>query len=106
MQRSFLLIVALVAFTRPGEAQHPLRTGGQYDPAVPTPKSILGYDVGDRFTAHHLLMRYIDRLAASSRRVHVDTVGKSFEGREMVTVIITSEANQQRREQIRTDAVT
>jgi hypothetical protein len=96
---AFLLIAAPLA------AQHPLRAGGQYDPAVPTPKSVLGYDVGEHFTPHHLLMRYIDRLAATSRRVHVDTVGKSFEGREMVSVVITSEANQQRRDQIRTDAV-
>src|SRR5688572_2194963 len=103
--RCCLYLVALCLIARPGRAQHPLRAGGQYDPAVPTPSSVLGYDVGDRFTAHHLLMRYIDRLAATSRRVHVDTVGRSFEGREMVTVIITSEANQQRIEQIRNDAV-
>ncbi len=95
--------VALIA--PPLAAQHSLRTGGQYDPAIPTPQSVLGYEVGDRFTAHHMLMRYIDRLAAASRRVHVDTVARSFEGREVMMVVITSEANQQRREQIRADAV-
>ena len=105
MHRCLRLTVALLLIARPAAAQHPLRASGQYDPKVPTPKSVLGYDVGDQFTPHHLLMRYIDRLAATSRRVHVDTVAKSFEGREMVTVVITSEANQQRRDQLRTDAV-
>ena len=105
MHRCLRPIAALLLIASPLAAQHPLRAGGQYDPAVPTPRAVLGYDVGDRFTPHHLLMRYVERLAAASRRVHVDTVARSFEGREMLTVVITSEANQQRREQIRTDAV-
>jgi hypothetical protein len=100
------LTIALLLLASPLAAQHPLRTGGQYDAAVPTPRSVLGYDIGEHFTPHHLLMRYVDRLAATSRRVHVDTVAKSFEGREMVSVVITSEANQQRLEQLRADAVT
>ena len=89
-----ILFAALLAL--PLGAQHPLRPGGTYDPAVPTPRSVLGYDIGDRFTPHHLLMRYVERLATTSRRIHVDTVARTFEGREMLTVILTSEANQQR----------
>jgi hypothetical protein len=48
-------------------------------------------------------MRYLDRLAATSRRINVDTVAHTFEGREVVMVIATSEANQARIEQIRAD---
>jgi hypothetical protein len=105
VQRWIPLICSFLVAAGSLGAQHPLRAGGTYDPAVPTPRSVLGYDVGDRFTPHHMLMRYIDRLAASSRRVKVDTVGRTFEGREVVMVILASEANQQRLEQIRTDAV-
>jgi hypothetical protein len=50
-----------------------------------------------------MLMRYLDRLAATSRRVKVDTVAHTFEGREVVMVIATSEANMGRIEQIRAD---
>jgi hypothetical protein len=104
--RWFFPVACLLLGSIPLGAQHPLRAaGGSYDPAVPTPRSVLGYDVGDRFTPHHLLMRYIDRLAATSRRVKVDTVGHTFEGRELVMVIIASEANHQRLEQVRGDAV-
>src|SRR5688500_14503057 len=86
------------------EAQHPFAAGGSYDPAVPTPRSVLGYEVGDRFTQHHMLMRYLDRLAATSPLIRLDTVAHSVEGREVMMVIVTSEANQQRIDAIRADA--
>ena len=92
-------VVASVA-----SAQHPFAIGGSYDPAVPTPRSVLGYEVGERFTPHHMLMRYLDRLAATSQRIRLDTVAHSVEGREVMMVIVTSEANQQRIDAIRADA--
>ncbi|MEP7348253.1 MAG: hypothetical protein ABI877_23505, partial [Gemmatimonadaceae bacterium] len=55
---------------------------GTYDPNVPTPRAILGYEIGERFTPHRLIMRYVERIAATSKRVKVDTVARSFEGRE------------------------
>ena len=85
-------------------AQHSYNPAGPFDPAVPTPRSVLGYDVGERFTPHHMLMRYIDRLAATSARIHVDTVAHTFEGRESVLVIATSQANHGRIQQIQGDA--
>ncbi|MGH7637624.1 MAG: M14 family metallopeptidase, partial [Gemmatimonadaceae bacterium] len=85
-------------------AQHSYNPTGAFDPAVPTSRAVLGYEVGDRFTPHHMLMRYIDRLTATSRRIHVDTVAHTFEGRESVLVIATSEANHARIQQIRADA--
>jgi len=86
-------------FTEPSAT--PART---YDPRVPTPRSILGYDNGDRFTPQRSMMRYIERIAATSRRVKVDTVGRTFEGREMLVITVTSEANMARLSDIRRDA--
>lgn len=54
-----------------------------YDPIVPTPRAILGYEIGERFTPHRLIMRYVERIAAASRQVRVDTVARTFEGREI-----------------------
>jgi hypothetical protein len=96
--------LALLLLPAAAAAQHSWNPAGNFDPAVPTPRAVLGYEVGDRFTPHHLLMRYIDRLAATSRRIRVDTVAHTFEGRESVLVIATSEANQARLAEIRTDA--
>ncbi len=85
-------------------AQHPFAASAGYDPAVPTPRAVLGYEVGDRFTPHHLLMRYAERVAGASRRVRLDTMAVTVEGREALLAIVTSEANQQRLETIQRDA--
>jgi hypothetical protein len=96
MTRALILAAAAVLTASPATSQHALVPGGPYDAAVPTPQSILGYAVGERFTPHHLLMRYLDALAAASPRVQLDTVAHSFEGREVMLVTVTSEANHQR----------
>jgi Zinc carboxypeptidase len=85
----------------PAAAQHALAAGSGYDPAIPTPASVLGYEVGERFTPHHLLHRYYETVAALSPRVVLDTVARTFEGREVLMAIVTSEANHARLEQIR-----
>lgn len=85
-------------------AQHSFVSGGEYDPAVPTPRAVLGYEVGDRFTPHHMIARYLERLAATSRRVRLDTAAVTFEGRELIRLVVTSEANQARLAEILRDA--
>jgi hypothetical protein len=104
MKRFVMTTLLLVLAASPLAAQHTFSSGGPYDPAVPTPRSVLGYEIGDRFTPHHLVARYLERLAATSRRIRLDTVARSFEGREVFLVIATSEANQARLSRIRTDA--
>jgi len=100
--RKLLLLLAAGATNL--AAQHSFNPAGQFDARVPTPQSVLGYDVGQRFTPHHLLMRYLERLAATSKRVALDTVAVTFEGREVMLAIVTSEQNQARLEAIRRDA--
>ncbi len=102
MKRIWLVLA--LAGVSPLSAQHSFNPGGAFDPAVPTPRSVLGYEVGQRFTPHHLLMRYLERLAATSRRVRLDTVAVSFEGREVMLVTVTSEQNHGRLDAIRQDA--
>ena len=100
-----LIVIVLIGWTAArGSAQHALVAGGQYDANVPRPHTVLGYQLGEKFTMHHMLMRYLDRLAAASPRVRLDTVGHTFEGREVMMVIVTSEQNQRRIDQIRADA--
>jgi len=108
-RRSVRLVVrclgALALMASPAAAQHAFSPpDAAYDPAVPTPRAVLGYEIGERFTPHHMIMRYADALAASSRRVRLDTLAYTFEGREVLLAILTSEANQARLEQIKADA--
>jgi hypothetical protein len=94
------LCLSLVAAPSFAAAQHAWsEQGATYDPKVPTPRSILGYDFGQRFTTHRAMLRYIERLAAASPRIRVDTVARSFEGREMLLVTVSSEANMARLDQ-------
>ncbi len=97
--------LVLVSDARPLQAQHAFaEASATFDPAVPTPQSVLGYELGTRFTTHRGMMRYIERVAAASRRVRVDTIGRSFEGREMLLLTVTSEANMARLTAIQADA--
>src|SRR5687768_5556131 len=95
MQRSTFVTIGLLLAV-PAYAQHPFAASTGYHAAIPTPRSVLGYEVGDRFTPHHLLMRYAERVAAASRRVRLDTMALTAEGREALLAIITSEANHRR----------
>jgi hypothetical protein len=102
MRSSLFLLTLAASFAG---AQHSFnQTPGGFDPAVPTPQAVLGYQVGQRFTPHHMIVRYAERVAAASRRIRVDTVARTFEGRESLLIIATSEANHARMTQILADA--
>jgi hypothetical protein len=103
--RSLFVALAMTPALPAAHAQHTYsQAGATYDPAVPTPRSVLGYDIGDRFTPHHMVHRYFERVALASRRVKLDTLGKTAEGREYITAVVTSERNQQRLAEILADA--
>lgn len=106
MTRFFSLVLCSAAVSAtPLAAQHSYsESGNTYDPRVPSPRSVLGYEIGDRFTPHRTVLRYIERLAATSKRIRVDTVARSFEGREMLLVTIASESNLARVDELRRNA--
>ena len=67
---------------------------------VPTPEKVLGYAIGtpNKLTYTKDIYRYMRELAKASPRVRVMTVGHSEEGREMMLVAISAEANIQKLE--------
>lgn len=62
---------------------------------IPSPKDILGYHVGAprKLTYYADQLRYYRALATASPRVSIETIGTSDEGRELVVVWISSDAN-------------
>lgn len=106
MTRSSTLVaaIAIALSAGPVAAQHAFTDSRAFDPAIPTPRSVLGYEVGDQFTPHHLLARYFERVAAASPRVRLDTMAVTVEGREALLAIVTSEANHRRFDAIKRDA--
>ncbi len=60
---------------------------------VPSPQSVLGYSLGERFTSHAQILAYLDALdAASERLVRID-YGKTAEGRPLRLYAFSSAAN-------------
>jgi hypothetical protein len=93
-----------LAAIAPLAAQHAFNPTGDFDPRVPTPQSVLGYEVGARFTPHHKVHQYFAALARASDRVRLDTLGHSYEGREVLLLTVSSPGNLQRLEAIQRDA--
>jgi Zinc carboxypeptidase len=60
---------------------------------VPSPKDVLGHDIGapKQLTYYADVLRYYDTLAAHSPRIKVLRIGKTEEGRDSIIVFIGSE---------------
>ena len=74
--------------------------GGTYDPNIPTPASVLGYEVGTYHTNYSGLERWLEALKKSDR-VRVLRYGMSEEKRPLYLIVITSPANLARLDEIR-----
>lgn len=70
---------------------------------VQSPAEFLGYEIGDRWTPHHLVMEYMHHIAEESDRVTLEKYGVTNEYRELVYLVITSPENQENIEEIRTN---
>src|SRR5688572_11463741 len=62
---------------------------------IPSPKDVLGYHIGApaKLTYYADILRYYRALAAATPRVKIETIGRSDEGRELVVVWVSSDAN-------------
>ena len=81
----------------------PFVASADYDTAVPSPESVIGFNVGERAVRYSALIRYLRALAESSDRVVLTSYGRTHEGRDLYYLTITSPANHKRLDQIRAD---
>jgi len=72
-----------------------------YNQNIPTPKSVIGHEVGEWHITHDKLVQYMYALASASDRITIENRGSSFEGRPILLLTITSPKNHQQLEQIR-----
>ncbi len=72
-----------------------------YDPTIPKPQSVIGHEVGEWHVTHDKLVEYMKVLAAASGRIILEDRGKTYEGRPLLLLTITSERNHQRLEEIK-----
>lgn len=86
---SFLLLAAIA----------PLRAQ-----TLQSPQQFLGYPLGDRFTPHAQIVRYVEYLAGQApSRLKLQTYGRTYEGRPLLLATVSAETNLSRLETIRTD---
>lgn len=76
-----------------------------YNPAIPTPKSIIGHEVGEWHVTHDKLVQYMYALDQASDRITLEVIGQSHEGRSLILLTITSPANHKNIEAIRTQHI-
>jgi hypothetical protein len=76
-----------------------------YDPDIPTPEQFLGYQIGEWHISHDQQLMYMRHLAELSPRMQLLQHARSYEGRPLVHIIVTSEKNQARIDEIRTQHV-
>lgn len=95
---------ALLCWTSISAAQDDFRfwTDDDYDPAIPSIEQVLGYAPGDRITWHKDAIRYFEALAdAAPERVQVVEYAQSWQGRELIYVVLSSAENMARIEEIK-----
>ena len=106
MKKTAVLLVTFVIIVCPALAQvdlsYYLPDSVTYDPAIPTPKSIIGHEVGEWHVTHDRLVQYMYALDKASDRITLEVIGYSHEARPLLLLTITSPANHKNIEAIRT----
>ena len=74
-----------------------------YDTKIPTPKSVLGYEVGEWHVSHDQLITYMKAIANASDRVILQEYARTYENRPLIHLIFTSPQNHQRLDQLKAD---
>ncbi|MDN5201854.1 M14 family metallopeptidase [Fulvivirgaceae bacterium BMA10] len=76
-----------------------------YNSSIPTPESILGYEVGEWHVNHDQLVKYMEVLAEASERIKLEVYAKTYEDRKLLLLTITSPRNHENLESIKSDHV-
>ena len=97
----FCLFLSFSSISALGQSS-PMYPSSNYNAAIPTPASFLGYEIGDDLTEHYQMLGYIQKLEeAAPDRVKLIHIGMSQERRPMYLMVISSPENMQNLESIR-----
>lgn len=70
-----------------------LKDKAPFDASIPSPEAFLGYGIGEQHTRHDQIVAYFYKLADVSKKASIEVYGKTHEGRKLVMLTISSEAN-------------
>ena len=106
MKKLFLISqLFLLAMVVPAQEKlsYYLPSGIIFNQEMPTPASVIGHEVGEWHVTHDKLLAYMKLLAEKSDRAVWEEYGKSWEGRPLGNLIISSPENILNLEKIRTE---
>ena len=76
-----------------------------YNLAIPTPKSVLGFELGEWHTDYNQVLNYVQTIAAASNRIKIQTTGFTHENRPLKLLTISSPKNIENIEKIKANHV-
>jgi hypothetical protein len=97
----FFLFISISISAQEVDLSYYLPSTITYNKNVPTPKDIIGHEVGEWHVTHDKLVEYMKALAASSDRISIENRGTTYEGRPLLLLTITSPENHKNIESIR-----
>ncbi len=103
MKKYFLFLIFLLIYTKSLSQSNKFEfyPDAIYNSAISTPKSIIGYDIGTEPLRYDNLIKYLKTLDEQSDEVKLVEMGKTYEGRSLFYLIITSKQNLDRIEEIK-----
>lgn len=73
----------------------------EYQANIPTPETFFGFQVGDWHLSHDQLLSYFKHISSLSSKAKWVEHGKTYEGRPLIHLVITSEENHKNLEALR-----
>ncbi len=98
---AMLVIASVLSLQAQTDLPYYLPPQVQYDPAIPTPRSIIGHEVGEWHVTHDKLVNYMMALDKASDRITLEQTGFTHEARPLLLLTITAPKNHQNIETIR-----
>lgn len=94
-------LLCLLLFVMTVKAENSFYPDARYRETVPTPEQVLGYRLGERFTHHHQIVAYYQRLAQASDKIRILEYGRTVEHRPLLLLFISSSENLSRLDEIK-----
>lgn len=99
----FLLFCSAISAQNNLDLNYYINSNIPLNPDIPTPKSIIGFDIGKWHISHDKVVQYMYALANASDRITIENRGTTFEDRPLLLLTITSVKNHSNLETIRTE---
>jgi len=103
MKKLIYFTIIIISFNYSFAQDYFLENFGPYNENIQSPQEFLGYEIGDQHTRHDLILAYFKYLSSVSERANLIKYGKSYEGRTLTLLSISSEENLKNLEEIKTE---